>query len=285
MKSPLCWLGGKYRLARKIARLMPEHHCYCEVFCGAAHVFFARQPSPIEVLNDINGELINFWRQLGRQPQKLKAHARFALYSRAEFDRQARLDPGTLDEAARAWRFLYINRTCFGGKIKSPTFCASKNGSGNVGAKLARATARLGLCHQRLKTAVIECLPWQECIARYDSKDTLFYLDPPYDGCERDYGMGIWSRADFARLAATLAQIRGSFLLSINDTPAMRRLFAGFRLAAEFDVAYSVNDRGRVRRGELVFSNVEAEATADSGPCPDEPAPMPGSAASGCACP
>ncbi len=77
---------------------------------------------------------------------------------------------------------------------------------------------------------IIESLPWQELLARYDRPGTLFYLDPPYWGSEDDYGKGLFSQADFARLSAALKSLRGTFILSINDVPEIRELFAWARM-------------------------------------------------------
>jgi DNA adenine methylase len=82
--------------------------------------------------------------------------------------------------------------------------------------------------HERLAGVVIERLDWSAFIARYDRPGTLFYLDPPYFGCERDYGDGMFGRNEFARMADQLRQIKGRFILSLNDHPAVRETFAGF---------------------------------------------------------
>jgi DNA adenine methylase len=84
--------------------------------------------------------------------------------------------------------------------------------------------------HERLAGVVIEQLPYAEVLRRYDGPATLFYLDPPYWGCESDYGDGAFERADFEKLAAQLGQLKGRFLLSINDNPAVRDVFKGFEM-------------------------------------------------------
>jgi DNA adenine methylase len=100
--------------------------------------------------------------------------------------------------------------------------------------------------HERLASVVIECLPYGEFIQRYDREGALFYLDPPYWGCEDEYGKNRFERADFARLAETLKALKGSFILSINDTPGVREVFQGFTLEP-IPVRYSVagGDKGR----------------------------------------
>jgi DNA adenine methylase len=110
--------------------------------------------------------------------------------------------------------------------------------------------------HERLAHVVIEQLGYAEFIQRYDRPDLLFYLDPPYWDCEADYGAGVFERADFARLAAVLAGIRGRFLLSINDTAGVRECFAAFNLVP-IETTYSISTAtsGPKRVGELFVSN------------------------------
>jgi DNA adenine methylase len=108
--------------------------------------------------------------------------------------------------------------------------------------------------HERLAGVVIERLPYNEFVIRYDRPGTLFYLDPPYWGNEGDYGEGTFERADFDRLAELLAGIRGQFILSINDTPAVREVFGRFELE-EVETTYGIGTKmaGAGKRvGELI---------------------------------
>ena len=107
--------------------------------------------------------------------------------------------------------------------------------------------------HRRLTSVVIECLPYQEMIARYDSTETLFYLDPPYWGCENDYGKGIFSRSDFESLSDQLDTISGRFILSINDTPEVRKIFRKFELSP-VQLNYQISGKATPAK-ELIISN------------------------------
>lgn len=194
-KSPLRWIGGKFLLAPQIVALMPPHVCYCELFCGAAHVLFRKEPSPIEVVNDINGELVNFWRVLGSPGglDWLAARHKWAVYSREEFERLRSQDPAKLTGHERAWRFLYLNRCSFGSRGMHdggrPTFGTEKTKprSSQV-PSFARLLPVLEKAHQRMAAVCCERLGWEDCLARYDGPQTLFYLDPPYYGHENYYG-------------------------------------------------------------------------------------------------
>ncbi|MBP7242925.1 DNA adenine methylase [Amaricoccus sp.] len=111
--------------------------------------------------------------------------------------------------------------------------------------------------HARLAGVVIECLDWSDCLDRYDREGTLFYLDPPYWGSETDYGKAMFARADFARLAERLAALRGRFLMSINDTPETRDLFAAFE-RQQVSTTYTVGSRtgSAATRPELLVSRL-----------------------------
>ena len=111
--------------------------------------------------------------------------------------------------------------------------------------------------HTRLARAVIECLPYDEFIQRYDRSEILFYLDPPYWGCENDHGKGMFRRDDFQKLAAQLQVINSQFLLSLNDVPEVRELFAAFHVES-VTTDYSIGaKKGNVRQkvDEVIISN------------------------------
>ena len=97
-------------------------------------------------------------------------------------------------------------------------------------------------------------MPWAEFLRRYDGPGTLFYLDPPYWGCEDDYGRAVFERADFERMAAQLRGIQGRFVLSINDVPEIRETFAGFEIEA-VETTYTIaKGAAQAGRRELVIS-------------------------------
>lgn len=146
--SPISWLGGKAKLANKLIPLFPEHVCYCEVFAGAAWCLFKKTPSTVEVINDINGELVNFFRVLQTDfgLAYFEHRLRMALYSREEFYRLRDLDSAHMDEYFRAWRFFYINRCSFG----SRGLCA-REGSFGVSAKGCATAKTFGNASREVK--------------------------------------------------------------------------------------------------------------------------------------
>lgn len=248
VRLPLSWMGGKQRYVRHLLRLIPPHACYCEAFAGSAALFFRKQPSAQEVLNDINGRLMNFYRELQKDIRPFwDAHC-LAIPSRTEF---LSLQHSTgLTGFAAAWRFYYLNRLSFGAKGRTyavepgvPRSCRAR--------KFASMPPHLLAAHQRLSGVSLENLSWEDCLARYDRPTTLFYLDPPYMGTEHYYGESFGEK-DLERLAEALSSLRGQFILTINDSA--REIFAGFNLAGEFGASYRSN-LGRPKPGrELIYT-------------------------------
>ncbi|MEK7754957.1 MAG: DNA adenine methylase [Acidobacteriota bacterium] len=224
------WLGGKRHLAERIVdriRAIP-HRLYAEPFLGQGGVFLRRPfKAHAEVVNDVNRDLVTMFRVLQRHYLPFVEMMRWYVTSRAEFERLASTPPATLTDLERAARFLYLQRTAFGGKVAGQNFGVSY-GPGRF--DITRLVPLLEAVHERLAGVTIECLPWSEFLERYDQPGALFYLDPPYWGSEEDYGVGVWRRGDFARLAALLRTLKGRFILSLNDAPEVRRQFEAFHI-------------------------------------------------------
>lgn len=251
-KSPLAWLGGKSRLADQIIERMPAHQTYCEVFAGAAWVLFKKPESRVEIINDINSELTNLYRCVKHHLAELVLQFRWMLVARDEFDRFLATPAETLTDIQRAARFFYLAKASFGAKVHKPTFGIAATAQPRL--NLLRIEEELSDAHLRLARVFIENRPYDQVIERFDKPATLFYVDPPYWGCEGDYGRDLFSREDFARLAAILGGLRGKFILSLNDTPGVRETFAAFRIEA-VKTRYSVSAAGNQAVGEVLVTN------------------------------
>lgn len=178
---------------------------------------------------------------------------RFQVSTRAGFENLLRVDPSTQTDLERAARFLYLQRLSFGGKVSKRSFGVDPySGSGFDMSKIAPLLEGI---HERLTPVTIEKLPWRDVLIKYDLPTTLFYLDPPYYGCEGDYGADLFDRSQFAIMARQLAAIEGKFLLSLNDRPEVRKLFAGFSMIS-VDLTYSVGGGAGVDATELIISNL-----------------------------
>ena len=225
------YIGGKRALAGRLTAKIAEqpHQIYAEPFVGMGGVFFRRKQRPRkEVINDISREVVNLFRLLQRHYQQLLDVMKWQVCSRAEFQRLLAVAPETLTDLERAVRFLYLQRTSFGGKVVGQSYGVQRTGGARFDP--SKLVPLLEDVHERLCGVDIECLPYADLIERYDTAGTLFYLDPPYwDGTE-DYGAGVFAPADFERLATQLRQIKGRFILSINDRPEIRQIFGEFSI-------------------------------------------------------
>lgn len=201
----------------------------CEPFSGSATILLEKPPSSGEILNDINGEIITLFRAVQNHPEEFLRQVRWNLRSREEFQRFKAAPPESLTDIQRAARIYYLMRAGYSGKLPDASchFAGRMLGSQRP-FSIYRIEETVYEIHHRLENVTIERLPYDECLRRYGGPENLFYIDPPYYGHEKDYGPGIFNREDFTRLAALLQEIDGRFLLSINDRPEVREIFAGF---------------------------------------------------------
>jgi DNA adenine methylase len=249
------WLGGKRNLARRICAALDAIPCttYAEPFVGMGGIFLRRTSRPkAEVINDAGRDVANLFRILQRHYPQFLDTLKFQLTTRVEFNRLVETNPDTLTDLERAARFLYLQRTAFGGKVSGRNFGVSPDRPGRF--NLTTLEPMLEDLHSRLSGVVIECLDFGEFIRRYDTPGTLLYLDPPYWGCEGDYGKALFTRADFQRLSDVLKGLKGRFLMSINDVTEIREVFAWAQLE-EVQTTYTIAGKGAAKpAAELLIS-------------------------------
>lgn len=253
MAKPIVpWIGGKRRLAKHILPQFPEHQCYVEPFAGGAALFFMKEPARAEVLNDINGDLVNLYRVVKHHLDEFVRAYRWALISRKMFEWAKAEAPATLTDIQRAARFYYLQRLSFGGKVESRTFGTSTTSGPRL--NLLRIEEDLSAAHLRLSQTTIEHLSWARCIERYDRPHTLFYCDPPYWGTE-GYGVA-FGLEEYAHMANLARSIKGRMLISVNDIPEMRQVFDGLSME-RVEIRYTVGQGEAARKptGELIIRN------------------------------
>ena len=253
VKPAAGYIGGKKQLAQTIIKCIEQipHETYAEPFVGMGGVFLRRRRAPKgEVINDRSGDVATFFRILQRHYIPFMDMLRWQLTSRADFERLRVTSPATLTDLERAARFLYLQRTAFGGKVSGRNFGVDTAGGRFNVTKLENI---LDALHERIAGVTIECLPWADFIRRYDRPGTLFYLDPPYYGGEGDYGDGLFERQDYTRMAEVLAGIQGRFILSINDVPPIRKVFDGFKMR-KVQLTYTLSGARPQRARELLIT-------------------------------
>jgi DNA adenine methylase len=212
MKTPLSYYGGKQTLAGAILKLIPKHRLYGEPFLGGAAVFFAKEPSKVEIINT-NGEIINFYDVLQRDFASLEKEVVISLHSRKQH-RQARViyeNPEMFDRIKRAWAIWMLANSSYGSMLDSG-FGYDRVGtaSKNLDNKRGAFSVDYAICLQRVQ---IECCDALRIIRSRDAGDAFFYLDPPYVGSDQGHYDG-YTQEDFDALLGLLGGLQGKFLLS-----------------------------------------------------------------------
>jgi len=250
MKSPIAYVGGKNILANQIIEMIPEHKTYCEVFSGAAWIFFKKDPSKSEIINDLDSDLIAFYRVLQNHLEEFLKQYKWLLQSREVFDDwKEQIEGRGLTDIQKAARYYYLQRLCFGAKVSSRNFGVSPQRPRRI--NLLRIEEELSEVHLRLSGVVVENLPWNEFIKRYDRPETFFYLDPPYYKAPC-YKHNFYKIEDYEHIAEVLKNIEGSFILSLNDHPEIRKVFKGFNLKP-VKLNYSVG-KDTTKGSELIIT-------------------------------
>jgi len=251
MKGPLSYVGGKNRFVTKILPLLPKHVTYVEPFAGGAQIFYQKPPSKVEVLNDLDGELVNFYRVCQSHHDELLRYMRFLVVSREWYARLQGTPSESLTDIQRAARYFYLQKSSFGGRVANQSYAIHVVQPPNF--SKARLAGVIEATHTRLSRTQIESLPYDKAIEKYDRPTTFYYIDPPYYGVRGLYRFDFEHR-DFENLADVLRTIKGKFLLSTNDHPAVRELFADFQMES-FSVSYSLQPRAGRRYQELLIKN------------------------------
>ncbi|QQQ19660.1 DNA adenine methylase [Brevundimonas vitis] len=264
IKTVAPYVGGKRNLSTRLVDMIEAtpHSRYAEAFVGMGGVFLRRRTKPkFEVINDWSADVANLFRILREHYPQFMEVLRFQITTRAEFDRLSKVDPDTLTDLQRAARFLYLQRLAFGGRVGTRHFGMDMN---RARFNLSTLEPMLEDLHERLNGVVIERLPFDRFIERYDSPETLFFLDPPYWGNEADYGKDLFGRADFTLLRDRLEAVQGRFILTINDRPETRALFAGQAFHIEpVGVTYRLSGAPTEAR-ELIITSKTCSSQGDS---------------------
>jgi DNA adenine methylase len=244
MKYP----GGKRWLAKDIAAMLPPHRCYVEVFGGMGAVLLAKEPSPVEVYNDVDEGLVTVFRVARHHPDELAKELRYCLFSRSE--RLHWLEsPGETD-IQRAARWIAARWTGFAG-LAGRGFHVSRS---CAAASRDTLIKNIMAVSDRLARVSIECLGWRRLIDLYDHTPSgggvVFFLDPPYaDGDQKLYASG---GIDHAELRERLRTVKGDWILTYGDHPLIRELYADCEIM-ERERWRGINNAARKRYVELLI--------------------------------
>lgn len=251
MNSFIGWVGGKNRLKKQIISLMPNDvERYIEVFGGAGWVLFGKEqhPKQTEIFNDIDGNLINLYKQIKYNCKELQQEIDW-LQSRELFcEYRNQIENNIpLTDLQRASRYLYLIKCSFGSTKSS--FATAPKG-------IAKIVDKLPDYQKRLSKVVIENRDFEKLIKVYDREKALFYLDPPYVQTERYYTAYSFANADHQRLNSVLKNIKGRFILSYNDCEFIRKLYKCYNIISVDRLnLLSANANNRKQFKEVIITN------------------------------
>lgn len=256
MKTPITYYGGKQTLVSRLLPLIPPHRLYCEPFFGGGALFFTKPRSEVEVINDLNSEVINFYQVVQTGFKALEKEIRATPHSRDLF-KQARVvyeHPELFDEVKRAWAFWTLANQGFAGMVTSWGF-------GKTNAKeMSLARKREGFTKvyaDRLKSVQIECNDALKVIDRCDAKDTFFYVDPPYFNSDMGHYKG-YTEEDFTALLERLRKVKGRFLLSSYPSTVLNKYIKKYKWKSQrIEKAVAVTKLTSKKKTEMLIYNYD----------------------------
>lgn len=260
MKTPITYYGGKQKLMPHILPLIPKHVLYCEPFCGGAAIFFGKEPSDVEVINDTNSELINFYKVAQNKFVELNQMISVSLHSR-RLHSDARIvyaNPHLFDEVKRAWAVWVLSTQSFAGQL-----------DGSFGYDKQKDTATKKIINKRdgfseyiairLQHASIECADALYVIQSRDTENSFFYVDPPYYNSDCGHYDG-YTLEDFEMLLKVLSKIKGKFLLSSYPSDVLASYSKAHSWSKQvFEQGVSVNNKSgyQKKKWEVLTANYE----------------------------
>jgi DNA adenine methylase len=257
LKTPISYYGGKQTMLKHILPLVPPHQVYTEAFAGGAALLFAKEPSPVEVINDLNSELINFYWVASVYYQDLKREIDNTLHSRGLFDHATYIynHPQFFEPVKRAWALWTLSKMGFASKLDG-TFGYDKS-KGTVTRKIRNAKDAFTqeLC-DRLSHVTIEQANGLEVIRRFDVPDAFHFVDPPYVNSDCGHYAGLFTSDDLTRLLDILSGTQGKFMLTMYpheqiDLYAQRH---GWRIV-EIERTISSSRTNRKKKPEWMVMN------------------------------
>ncbi len=257
MRSPISWQGGKGKMRKKLISMFPPSFiCYCEAMVGGAWVLFTlpKGIAKTEYINDIDDDLITFWRVVRDYNKEFIESFKYTPKSRTVFyqyrDKYVKKDYA--NDIERAHIFFYLCKMGFGSRMRGPTFGTSSERASSLNYRtLPRIIDK---AWERLQDVMIDNKEYPEFVAERDKDTTHFFFDPPYYDTA-GYNSGTWDIKKYMQLSRICADLQGTFLLTINDNPTIRRLFDGFCIHEhEFQYCISKTDNDQIVK-ELIITN------------------------------
>lgn len=267
MRTPITYYGGKQRMAERIISMMPAHKIYCEPYFGGGAVFFAKPKSKLEVINDKNEMLINFYLCIQNHFEELQHFIQTTLHSEWMYYRAKDIWNGRIDsdQIEKAWAVWLITNGSFAGSMHGGwKWCNGSSGSHSAIMIRNKRNEFSKELHVRLSDVQISCREALRVIKERDSPGTFFYLDPPYPGSYQGHYLG-YTHKDLFELLQLLSEIKGKFILSNYWCQTLRWHILKFGWKyKKIEVNLKVANLGNTpvsKRTEILVYNYELEST------------------------
>lgn len=265
MESPIKWVGGKRNIRKLLVSMMPEHMQYVEVFGGAGWVLFEKPKSKLEIFNDLNGDLINFYKVVQNSEKCQQMIDKFSILpkSRELFDSYKIEIDNETNDINKAVMFYYLLKLTFGGDLINPRYTIANDG--RKGINYDKIPDEFWKLHKRLQDVYIENKDYKYIINKYDRKDgnVVFYLDPPYLDTF-GYKTDKFTYENYKEMKELLDKVNGKWILTCNDKPELRKLFSDNYI---FDnkVHYSISGSSEACKdyNELIITNYNTQYVAN----------------------
>lgn len=264
MKPPTPYFGSKARIADKIVALLPEHRHYVEPFAGGLSVLLAKSPAPMETVNDLDHELMTFWRVLRDRPSELLRACFLTPHARAELEQSWEPTEDDLELARRIWSRLAQGRSGTLRKTGWRHYIDPAGSATSMPGYLEAYCERLAAAAERMHSVSLECMPALDLIAKYGAhRDVLLYVDPPYLGSTRGWGRNyrieMKNDTEHRELHQALEQCRAAVVLSGYHSDLYDALYANWqRYELPTMTGNALTDKGRT---EVLWSNRPLEQT------------------------
>lgn len=258
LKTPITYYGGKQKLVSRLLSILPEHQLYCEPFVGGGALFWAKTPSGVEVINDTNRELINFYECVQNQFVELEKMIRISLHSRSLFNDAKVIynNPHMFDKLQRAHAVWVLAAQGFAGMLDS-TWGYDKT-KPTTSKKISNKRDAFSEEHAiRLQNVQIECTDALRIIQSRDSENALFYCDPPYYNSDCGHYDG-YSIDDYESLLKLLSQLKGKFILSSYPSKVLDayvKQFGWSQIEIEQTVTVAAKTGKRKQKTEVLTAN------------------------------
>lgn len=257
MKTPISYYGGKQTMLKHILPLIPKHSVYTEAFAGGAALFWAKEPVALEVLNDVNGNLINFYKVLKCRFNELASRIQTTLHSREtyEFAQIVYEYPNFFESIERAWALWTLSKMGFASKLNG-SFGYDKS-SNSVAKKINNAKGGFSIeLARRIENTQIECIDALRVIKSRDTNKSFHFIDPPYINSNCGHYSGTFNEMNFVELLELMKQLEGKFMLTMFPHAILSEyvLGCGWRMI-EVERTISASKVNRRKQTEVIVMN------------------------------